>query len=80
MFVIKVNKVSSGFAQPTMNICVNIIHKRALKLKRVRRLSVRESLVVISRVLSKLGEITITEIYQTIFSFTGMVLVIQCVN
>jgi hypothetical protein len=56
-----------------MNICVNIIHRLVLKHKRVRKLLVLVSLLDILRVLSRLGKISITEIYQTIFSSTGMV-------
>jgi hypothetical protein len=73
MFVTKENKVLSVFAQPMTNICVNIIHRLVLKHKKVRKLLARVFLLVILRVLFRLGKISIMEIYQTIFLSTGMV-------
>ena len=80
MFVTKENKVLSVFAQPMTNTCVNIIHKLVLKHKRVKKLLALVFLLVISKVLSRLGKTSTTEIYQIISSFTGMVSVTRCVS
>jgi len=76
MFVIKENKASLDSVQPTMNICANTTLKQALKDKKVKKLLVQVCFKSTIKVPSQHTENTTMVLFQIIFSFTEMVLVI----